>query len=230
MTKRTKQALAILIIIFAAFSLAAFIIPFNKGGVFWVAYVAEVIAIAAQIPIFKLAYDGMESMKSKVLGFPVFRVGYIYLGVQTAASAVLFILGGMFKEFPLWIAFLLCGIILAVALICSVAADIAMEELVNIETAQAADTAWMKQMRVRAKNLAIRTTEKDCNECAEALYEQFRYSDPVSCDALRQIEINIDNLFSKLEVCSDKESFISLCSELKNKLSNRNNMCKGFKK
>ncbi|MCD8219639.1 MAG: hypothetical protein LUC50_04655 [Ruminococcus sp.] len=99
-TKRTKQTLAILATILIVFTVIVFVIPFHKGGTFWIAYLAEVVAIAAQIPIFKLAYDNAKDLKSKVLGFPIFQVGYLCLGIQTVASVILFVLSGVIAKFP----------------------------------------------------------------------------------------------------------------------------------
>ena len=93
MSKRRKTLLLVLLVIAVIFSGVAFIISFPKGGVFWIAYIAELIAVGLQIPVFKIAFDEQETMRSKVLGFPVFRVGYLYLGVQTALSLALFALG-----------------------------------------------------------------------------------------------------------------------------------------
>lgn len=104
---------------------------------FWIAYIAELLAFALQVPIFKLAYDNADDLRSKVLGFPIFRAGYLYLGIQTAVSMIVFILGAFI---PAWITAVLCMTILAEAIICSISADMARNEVVGIETAQAADT------------------------------------------------------------------------------------------
>ena len=89
MQKRQKQLAAILAIVAVVFTVAVFLIPFPKDGVFWIAYAAEIIALALQILFFKAAFDNDEELKSKVLGFPVIRVGYLYLGIQTVVSLAL---------------------------------------------------------------------------------------------------------------------------------------------
>ena len=76
--ERQKKYLLILLLTAVVFSVAAFLLPLNKSGLFWIAYIFEIIAILLQIPVFKLAFDNAETLRSKFLGFPVFRVGYLY--------------------------------------------------------------------------------------------------------------------------------------------------------
>ena len=89
--KHINKVLLILGIIAVAFSVFAFLVPFSKDEVFWTAYIFEIIALVIQIPIFKLAFDNANTIKSKFLGFPVFRVGYIYLFTQTAILSRIFV-------------------------------------------------------------------------------------------------------------------------------------------
>lgn len=229
MNKKQKQAAAILLITVIVFSLVVFFIPFRKGAAFWIAYISELLAIALQIPIFKLAYDNADDLKSRVLGFPVFRVGYIYLAVQTIASVILFALGGIFKSFPAWIAVIVCVIILSAAIICSIAADIARDEVVRIETAQHADTSFIKEMRVKSQNILNRTSNASLKKQLETLAESFRFSDPVSSENLKSYEEKIAAKFSVLEEyvsANDIDRATKLCNELKQLLSDRNAACK----
>ena len=53
---------AILLIVFSVIAFAA---PFAKTGVFWMAYLFGVIAIAYQIYVFKISFDQGEDVKSK---------------------------------------------------------------------------------------------------------------------------------------------------------------------
>ncbi|MCD7890244.1 MAG: hypothetical protein LUG26_00265 [Ruminococcus sp.] len=178
-TKKIKQTIAILATILIVFIVIVFVIPFHKGGTFWIAYLSELVAIAAQIPIFKLAYDNAKDLKSRVLGFLIFRVGYLYLVIKTVASVILFVLNGVIAKFPVWIVVIVCLVILAFALVGSIATDIAREEVERIEATAAADTAWMKQMRVRSAQLVTKAKDDTQRKMLKQLAEDFRYSDPV---------------------------------------------------
>lgn len=229
MSKRSKQAIAVMGVILVVFSVAVFVIPFRKGGTFWVAYTSELLAIALQIPVFKLAYNNAKDLKSKILGFPVFRVGYIYLAVQTIASVILFALGGIFEEFPQWISLIICMIILSAAVVCSIAADIAREEVEKIEETQKIDTEFIKLMRVKSQNLANENSNEKTAKLLEDISEKFKYSDPVSSKSTAASETKIDIMFSELEMAVNANEFDAaeiICGKLITLIDSRNNICK----
>lgn len=231
MKKNNSRIWIILGIIAIVFSVIAFAVPFPKEGIFWISYAAELIAIALQVPIFKTAYDNASDLKSRVLGFPVFRVGYIYLGIQTVLSLALFGLG-FIDEFPIWIAFILCVIVLAAALVCSISVDMARNKIVQIESVQSADTTTIKQLRTRSENLINKTNNTELRSRLEKLAESLRYSDPVSSPKLYTMEQNLMGCFAQLEAAvmnGNSSDAITLCQQVENTLNDRNNACKNFK-
>ena len=225
MQKRQKQLLAILAIVAMVFTVAVFLIPFPKGGIFWIAYAAEIIALGLQIPFFKAAFDNAEELKSKVLGFPVFRVGYLYLGIQTAVSLALFALGFV-PGFPVWLAALACLLVLAGGLICGISADIAHEEIAKAETVQKPDTALMQSLRTRSAVLVNRTEDAQLRKALESLAENFRFSDPVSSPMIAAQEAALEEAFDSLEKCiSDPEAAKKQCNIVAQRLAERNTAC-----
>lgn len=229
MGNKQLKALALLIVAALAFTIIVFVIPFHKDVSFWIAYVAELLAFALQVPIFKLAYDNAENLRSKVLGFPIFRAGYLYLGIQTAVSMIVFILGAVIPAFPAWIAAVLCVIVLSAAIICSISADMARNKVVDIETAQAADTKMIMELCTRARNLVSRTEDVTIKTELEKLSEDLRYSDPVSSNATAEAEQRLLECFTHLEtavVGDNIENALELCRQAGILLRDRNNICK----
>ena len=219
----------ILVVIAVVFSAFAFLVPFPKTTAFFIAYIAGLVALALQIPIFKMAFDEKDTPNSKVLGFPVFRVGYYYLGIQTALSLGIFALG--FVGFPAWLAALLCIIVLGGAIVCSMAADIAREEVEKIEYAQKADTSFMDSLRDRSAALVNRSSDVQLKKSLEKLAENIRYSDPVSSPAIANEEQALSSTFNALEtaVKSGSENTSELCEEVARSLAVRNGACKANK-
>ena len=56
MTKNETRGILLMAILFVVFSAIAFVIPFSKNGVFWIAYLFGVLAILFQIYIFKSSF------------------------------------------------------------------------------------------------------------------------------------------------------------------------------
>ena len=62
-------------IVFIVFNVLAFAISTEKAGTFWTAYIFTLLAFAAQIGIWRLAFGKAETLKSKFLGIPLLHVG-----------------------------------------------------------------------------------------------------------------------------------------------------------
>lgn len=220
----------ILGIIAVAFSVVVLLIPFSKDNVFWIAYIFEIIAILIQIPIFKVAFDNADTIRSKFLGFPVFRVGYIYLFTQTIVSTVIIIINGLF-HIPAWIAIIICTLILSIALICGISVEASREKIHKIEESQIKSTSAMIELRNISSGLISLTSDQTLKPELRKLAESFKYSDPVSSDETVQSE---NSLIKSLNVLAEKLSAgsadINDIHEIQNKLSERNMICKSYKK
>ena len=229
LNKRQKQLLVILTVAAVVFSVIVFLIPFPKKAVFWIAWLFEMIAFALQIPIFKLAFDNAEELKSKVLGFPVFRVGYLYLGIQTVLSLALFALG-FIPKFPLWLTLVLCILVLAGAIVCSMTADIARDEVQRVEFEQKKDTSAMTSLKSISASLIPLTSAVALQKQLEQLAEDFRYSDPVSSDALTTVETELSSMLNQLQNHLEQNTATSEeITALQKKLAQRNALCKANK-
>jgi hypothetical protein len=227
---KNKNAFLIMGVIAAAFSLIVFLLPFEWDENFWIAYIFELTAIIIQIPVFKIAFENNESIKSKVFGFPVFRIGYIYLFVQTVVSLGI-IIAGSFVEIPFFLTLVTCIVILAFALFCSISADMAREAVQRIDDAGKSSTSNILALRNLSAGLSAMTGDQALKAELQKLAEAFRFSDPVSSNETIQTEkalqADLNELASRL---SDGSADISDIQAIQNKLSERNAVCKLTKK
>ena len=224
-----KKYLLILFVAAVVFSVAAFLLPLNKGGLFWIAYIFEIVAILLQIPVFKLAFN-TETLRSKFLGFPVFRVGYLYLAIQTITSIVLFALSK--NDFcPVWAGTLICVIILGAALVCSLSADIARITAEKIETKQNHDTSYFDKLKTMSAGLTALTEDADMTKALTKLAEDFKYSDPVSSSATIEADTELIDMLQTLSLkLKDGTASIQDVQGIANKLVQRNAVNKANKR
>lgn len=226
------QVVAVLLIVAALFSAAVFLIPFDKGEpAFWIGYIAELAAIVLQIPVFKLAYPVGSDLKSKVLGYPLFKIGVSYLVVQTILSFVLIALGRS-GNMPAWLAALLCLLVLGFALLFGMSANMARTAITNLETAAAVDTKLMKSLALRAQNLVTKTNNPALQNELRKLAEKITYSDPVSSPAVADSEYRLSTLFGQLEAAVSTPQgagAMELCKSVNIALDDRNAACKASK-
>lgn len=223
---KSNKAVVALVVIAVMFSVVAFAVPFPKNTSFWIAYAAEIVAIALQVPIFKVAFGGAEDLKSKFLGFPIARVGYTYLIIQTILSVMFFSMGWI--PVPAWITAVVCVLVLGIMLVCSITADIARQTVQSIEQTTKADTSLMMSLRTRSTQLVNRASDQALKKELEKLAENIRYSDPVSSPSIAGEEQRLVSALAQLEsaVANSDSQAVELCGIVQAALDDRNAACK----
>lgn len=225
---RKVRFIAALGIIAVLFSVFAFVVPFERNVGFWFAYAAEMIAIALQYPIFHSAFSE-TSAKSRFYGLPIARLGYIYIGAQTALSLAIFALGFV-PNFPSWLSVLVCLIVFALALLGVIKADIARDQIQQLDTKKQASTDMMTILRDQASALPTFTSDPELKQQLTSLSEDLRFSDPVSSSQTVTIERELSDMLSALKVhLTDGKAAAQEISAVKVKLSQRNAICKSSK-
>lgn len=218
--KQKYSVLAVAGILLVLFSLIVFIAPFPKTGVFWLSYVFALIAIAAQLLFVYVAFSDGTSARSRFYGFPIFRIGIIYLVVQLALSVVFMLLG---RWIPMWIPTLCDLVVLGLAAIGLIAADNVRDSVRVVEQKQADNTRQMRALRRTADVLAQRYPE--LSPVAEALH----LADPVSTGASEEYERHIYDLLRETEQCPDEAGRIQRKNQVLEAISQRNAVCKAGK-
>ena len=222
MSKNKGMAYAVLGIIFVIFNVIAFAIPTAKTATFWVAYIFTVIAFALQLIIWKFAFKGADTLKSKFLGIPLISVGIIYLLVQIVAVAVFMALSFV----PSWIAIVVCILILGVSAVCLIGAETGREEVNRIEHKVSKKVFYIKSLQIDVEMLAKAEVDADTKIALTNLAEKIRFSDPMSDELLAELEAKIRNKFEELKLAEQKATIIN---ELTLLIEERNKKCKLLK-
>lgn len=222
MKKNKGMAYAVLGIAFVLFNVIAFAIPTVKTSTFWVAYVFTAVAFALQIGIWKFAFKGADTLKSKFLGIPLISVGITYLIIQLIAFAV-------FMAFPLtasWIAIVVCALILGISAICLIGTETGREEINRVEEKVEKKVFYIKSLQVDIEMLANSETDIDTKAALTRLAEKIRFSDPMSSDALADLEAEIIEKVKELKTADNKSEIITVLDSL---ITERNKKAKILK-
>lgn len=224
--KNAIRTCVVAAIVLVLFCVIAFAIPFVRTGTFWLAFVFGVVAIAAQLYVMKVAFaDGGDSVKSKFYGFPIARVGVIYMLVQVVLSLLFMALA---KWVPGWVVLVVSVIALGAAAIGFVAADAARDEVTRQDVQLKKDVTTMRALQSKLRMLEGQCTPETAAEVAK-LSEAFRFSDPVSRDVLEDIEAELSACVDTLQqavVDGDNDAVLSLCKKCTTVLHERNQLCK----
>ena len=210
MKKNKGMAYAALAIAFVLFNVIAFAVPTAKTSTFWIAYVFTAIAFASQIAIWKFAFKGADTLKSKFLGISLISVGITYLIAQIIAFAA-------FAALPLtasWIAVVVCALILGISAICLIGTETGREEVGRVEEKVEKKVFYIKSLQVDVEMLARTETDTDTKAALTKLAEKIRFSDPMSNEILAELEAEINAKVKELKTAENKAEIIKVLDSL----------------
>ena len=227
MDKNKIRGIAALAIVLVVYNVLAFAIPFPKNGCFWAAWVFGLVAILAQAAFLLLAFQHGEGARSKFYGFPVARVGVVYLCVQLALSFLF--MGLAFVKCPAWIPVVLSVILLAAAALGLIVTDAVRDEVERQDSKRRADTLGMKKLYAAVAACADRCADPELKKPVQKLAEALRYADPVSSEATREAENTLRMYLVDLESAvdaADAGKIKSACAAMTSALADRNRLSK----
>lgn len=209
MKKDNVKGYVLIGIIFILITVVSLAIPTSKNAAFWIAYIFTVVALAAQIVLWKRTF-GHKELKSKFLGFPIVHIGIVYLIAQIA---VLFVF--VFAEkLPAWSALVTCTVIAAMAAIFMIAADVGRTEIEKVEQKVQGKVFYIKNLQVDIEILASAEKDTKIKEQLEQLAEKIRFSDPMSNEQLAPLEERIAIAVESLKSSDDKLEIINQLNKL----------------
>lgn len=214
---------AVLLIVFSVIAFAA---PFAKTGVFWMAYLFGVIAIAYQIYVFQISFSQGDDVKSKFYGFPIARVGVIYLAVQLVISLIEMCLAAIV---PVWVAVIVNILPIAFALIGCIAAEVMRDEIVRQDIKIKTDVGNMRALQSQTASFVGMCQDAEVKKLLQDLADEFKYSDPVSSESTKEMETELKFLVNEIQrslVDGDMKSVKDFLVRVKASLAERNQVCK----
>lgn len=225
-SKNNVRGYIILGITLAAWLVIVLAVPFVKSAAYWLSFVFTLLAFAAQLYVFRISFHNGESVRSKFYGFPIARIGVMYLAVQLVLGLLVMVLA---KWLPAWIGLILFVVTLAVAAVGCITADMMRDEVARQDVQMKKDVSRMRVMQSKANALLTQCDASDLKEELKKLAENFQFSDPVSSEALADIETSLSACLDELQRCltdDDMDSAAVLCKRAKATLSERNRQCR----
>ena len=230
LNEKEKKGVLVLALLFVVYTLIVLAVPFAKGGMFWLTYLFTAAAFGVQAYVFKLSFEKEAGAKSKFYGFPIARIGVLYLAVQIVLGLVFMALAAVA---PVWLALVLYLALLVAAAVGVIATDSIRDEVERQDTQLKKDVATMRALQSKAAALPARCEDATAKASLEKLAEEFRYSDPVSAPALADLETDMAATMEELSAAvtdGDNAAVLALCKKISATLAERNRLCKLNKK
>jgi len=208
------------------------IIPFDKNEASWIAFGFTLLSFFAGFGIFALAFKNAETAVSKVYGFPILRVGLIYIIAQLILGVIICFIAA-FADLEYWVPLLLSVILLGLAGIGVISTNATRNEIENLEAETERVTRPTKIFNLNIQAIIDMCTSEPLKKELLKLAEEIKYSDPVSSDATLNIEnalLGEINALRNLVQQNAVEAALYQITRVTNLLNERNRVCKAFKK
>lgn len=225
MNKNQKHYFGIWAVLLVLFNVIAFISPgwitYEKyTASFWIGYAFISISFGGQL-ICALSALKEQNLTKLFYKIPLIKVSYTGLIVS-------FVVGGacmLISPLPYWIGMLVVAIVLAATAMPIIKAKSASDMVADVDEKISQKTFFIKNLMVDAECLMSRAKTPEDKAVCKKVYEALRYSDPMSSDALTEIEKKIQVQFDAFsENISDDAA-----EELLLLIGERNSKCKMMK-
>lgn len=217
---------AIFLIIFNAVALA-FAMTDGVTVNFWIGYITVTAAFVLQLFVGKKAFSESELQK-KFYGFSVSVIS----GITLACCLVSGIFVMLLPAASGWTAFAICMIFIGLSAASVLSAESAAEVVSETDKQVRRNTFTIKKLTSDAEHLYMSANDDKMKECTKKVYEAFRYSDPVSNQALYEINERISRQFSEFKAAYEREDYDICCAagmELIKLIDERSRECKFLK-
>ena len=176
------------------------LIPFVRTASWWIAAGCTILMFGLCAYAFVLAFRKDNTLESKVLGWPMFKVGYTALIAQIIVGAILM---GIASFCPVWVAVIVELILFAGTGLCLIAKDAAREVVRNSEASIADRTSAWKAIRNRANSIAISSGNPELKRLAEAI----RFADPTPTSLDVQVSELLETISSHPDEANISRAF-----------------------
>ena len=213
-------------VLLVLYILIAFLIPFVHTALFWVSFVFTLIAFGVMGASFYIAFIINSDAKSRFYGFPIAKIGAIY-GLAQLIAGLVFMALAVYA--PVWLAVLVYAIALGAAVIGLISAEAVAEEIHNQDAKLKKDVTLMRSLQSKLNQMAAQCDNPDATAEVKRFAEEMRYSDPVSSEALADIERDLTAAVEELQsaiVDGDSAATKQLCRKASGILVERNRLCK----
>lgn len=222
MKKNKNIAYIILFMTFILVSAIAFLMPTEKNTNFFIAYGFVVLAFFVQPIIWNKALGENDHLKQQFLGLSMIQIGIIYLVLQLISFAIF----ASISTIPTWIVTCICLCIAGLHMMVLISANFGKQKVSEIETKVSKKVIYLKEIGVSVDLLMEEESDVETKALLKELSEKIKYSDPMSHEALSDVETKIKEKIDQYQNGKDKKAIIQ---EIEQLLSERNKKCKIYK-
>ena len=218
--KITGMSFAVLAIAYVIYNLFIFLFLKPQTSVFWISYCFMVVAFALQVVGMYLAFKDM-TIEAAFFGIPLAQFTLYYFFAELFMSLVFMVFQQINWKIPLFLQILLLAVYAVVAIVSILSRD-AVAAVKN-DYQQKAVSQRMKTVDVEVLRAGV--TDPQLKEQLRRLGETVRYADPMTNDAVADVDARIYQEMMALQTYCDDNSVpaaLDSCSRLQRLYVERN--------
>lgn len=226
MKKARNNYLIIWAICLALFNIIVFVVPNEnrEADNFWVGYALITAALVGNLACSFITLNSKSNAKV-FYNIPLITISIVGIVISSIAGAIFMTIPGI----ETWVGIIVSFIILAVVAIASLTAKSAADIVGDIDDKIKTQTSFIKGITLDAEMLMSNASTPEIKDEIKKVYEAFRFSDPMSSDALADVESRIQNQFNLLQevtLTEDAEKISQVAKDLLSLIDYRNKKCK----
>lgn len=208
----TKKRLAIfisaLLIIYIIYNICFFVIPFNKeisNASYWISYGAtSFVFICCTISTILGIND--RSLKSRIFGIPILFLNITTIFVQIIFDLIVMIIGN-FILFQSWITIVFETLLIGLFFLSLIAEKTYKDKIITIDKKDNKEL-FIRKLRIELELMRNSINDDSLLKAFDKLYEEVKYTDPVSKQEVYEVEEEISNAVSRIKKNIDEGNFV----------------------
>lgn len=226
MKKARNTFLIIWAICFVLYNVIVFVVPNENYGTesFWIGYALITVALVGNLACSFIALNSKTNAKL-FNNIPLITTSIVETVVSSIAGAIFIAVPGIKS----WAVVVVSAVILAISAIVSVIAKSTADTVSDVDDKIKKKTSFIKGITLDAELLMSSAGNDEIKAEIKKVYEAFRFSDPMSSDALNDVEDRIQNQFNLLQevvITENTEKVSQVSKDLLNLIDYRNKKCK----
>lgn len=219
-TKNTVAFGLIYVILLGVFNLLVFTISKSRNDVFWLSYGFMTLAFVVQIVSMFMSFKSAD-VETAFFGIPLASFSVFYLGAELVIGALFMI----FQMASLTLALVIQVLVLAVFLIIAIISLLSRDTVQQISDNVKEHVSNLKSVLVDIEMLMDGCADPELKASLRKLSETVKYSDPISNEAVADVEQRIMRKISELRINIDDNQIADAkqsCADLERLYVERN--------
>lgn len=226
--KKFTSGLFIIAILAAVYSIIYWVVPVTVSAAKVWAYIFTIAAVCVCVYAYFLAFVKSQDPKSAIYGYPISRIGFIYVLAQMAMSLLILVVS-KFVDVRSWICVVLCVLMLGAALVGVIITDNSRDYIQDLDVKKTDNTKAMKYFNADVTSIIEKCSDAEVKKMLDKLAEECKYSDPVSNAETEVLEEAINDMIAALGMeieTMDSAAAVARVNEIRDALRDRNRRCK----